>query len=401
MTFFDFFKPKWKHSKWEIRRKAIEPLKDERILIKIARNDDYPEVRASAIKKVRDYSVLADILKNDKDISIQQSAIEALRTLLKEGDSHVRLKARKTLVEIKDPIAIESLIYTMDRFPDFFGESKAEINEAARALVKIGEPVVEPLITTWKERKFNFPWTLVHAAKVLGDIRDKRAVEILKPALKDGTNFLREEAARALGKIGDKQAVESLISALKDNCSEVRQCSAEALGKIRDKSAIEPLMEIIKSDNDVAVRSAAVLALGRIGDEIAIHPPISMMNDKNDKIRCIATESLILIKDARTIKPLVDTLKDSNPNVRLLGLIGLSIKMIDKYGNKDDSEMLIAGLKTNLPYIYGAAVVALTKCNIRDNNDLHHVIQLIITALQKKDMQSYVDVAQSVGNIVW
>ncbi len=69
---------------------------------------------------------------------------------------------------------------------------------AARALVKIGYPVVEALIA----------------------------------ALKDPDRDIRGGAARALGKIGDVRAVEPLIGALKDQGRGIRE-SRKGSGKDR------------------------------------------------------------------------------------------------------------------------------------------------------------------------
>ena len=76
----------------------------------------------------------------------------------------------------------------------------------------------------------------VHAANVLGNICDSRAVVPLIAALEDRMSFVRRAAAEALGEIGDSRAVEPLIAALKDSDWDVRSQVAEALAKIRRKT---------------------------------------------------------------------------------------------------------------------------------------------------------------------
>jgi len=71
------------------------------------------------------------------------------------------------------------------------------------------------------------------AAKSLGRIGDKRAVEPLIEALKDEDSTIVSEAARALGKIGDKRAVEALTEALKHKDSHVQVAAVEALKTLR------------------------------------------------------------------------------------------------------------------------------------------------------------------------
>ncbi|MCP4699811.1 MAG: HEAT repeat domain-containing protein [Gammaproteobacteria bacterium] len=97
------------------------------------------------------------------------------------------------------------------------------------------------------------------AAKMLGEIGDKHAVELLITVLKDRDQYVRLTATEALGKIGDKHAVVSLIVVLKDKDQYVRWAAAEALGKIGDKKAVESLIAALK-DNDKDMRWATAKA---------------------------------------------------------------------------------------------------------------------------------------------
>jgi hypothetical protein len=104
------------------------------------------------------------------------------------------------------------------------------------------------------------------------DVRELEAKEDAKgliKALKDERKKVRAAAARALGQIADKRAVEPLMWMLKDESMKVREAAARALGRIVDKRAVEPLMQILE-DESGKVREAAVRALGSIGDKRAI-----------------------------------------------------------------------------------------------------------------------------------
>jgi len=140
-------------------------------------------------------------------------AVEPLIEALKDSDKDVQKGAAKALGEIGDERAVEPLIEALRHiyYPDHIGWEDRYMGEfddwigdmhlqgvVERALVKIGEPAVEPLIQ----------------------------------ALKDGYSHVREGAAKALGEIGDIRAVEPLIQALKDEDSDVRKIAAEALGKM-------------------------------------------------------------------------------------------------------------------------------------------------------------------------
>ncbi|QGZ89549.1 hypothetical protein GQR42_08210 [Microcystis aeruginosa FD4] len=94
---------------------------------------------------------------------------------------------------------------------------------AAEALVRIGQPSVEPLIA----------------------------------ALKDEDVVVRRAAAEALGKIGGELAIEPLVAVLKDEDVDVRRSATEALGKIGDGRVVEPLIVALGGQN---VRQAAAAA---------------------------------------------------------------------------------------------------------------------------------------------
>mgnify|MGYP003881496055 CR=1 FL=1 len=162
-----------------------------------------------------------------------------------------------------------------DLFSGYVSTTPAE--EAAEALVKIGKPAVEPLITALKDEN---RYVQTMAAEALGKIGDQRAVEPLITALKD---VLKDEddserylvsqsvvafaAAEALSQIG-KPAVEPLISALKDENSDVRYYAAYAFSKMKDPwvvgpRAVEPLISLLK-DRNRGTRWNALKALRRV-----------------------------------------------------------------------------------------------------------------------------------------
>jgi len=112
-------------------------------------------------------------------------------------------------------------------------------------LVKLGVPAVGSLIETLEDEDINIDCGATiresvavreGAAEALGKIRDKRAVEPLTNALKDGLSHVRYYAARALGEIGDPRAIGPLTQALKDNDEGVRVEAKKALEKIREKN---------------------------------------------------------------------------------------------------------------------------------------------------------------------
>jgi HEAT repeat protein len=74
----------------------------------------------------------------------------------------------------------------------------------------------------------------------------------------------RAAAARLLGHLRDNRAVPQLVSALKDPEADVRASAASALGQIKDPRAVEDLVRAT-TDSDPGVRDAAGAALDELG----------------------------------------------------------------------------------------------------------------------------------------
>ena len=63
MGFTDLFKPKYKHSDYSVRKKAVKKITDEKLLIEIAKNDPSNLVRGEAVKKIKNQTTLKEIIK--------------------------------------------------------------------------------------------------------------------------------------------------------------------------------------------------------------------------------------------------------------------------------------------------------------------------------------------------
>src|SRR5271157_1077577 len=86
----------------------------------------------------------------------------------------------------------------IDRLIDNLQSSgQTEDMHPVTTLSKIGTPAVEPLIRALKYRKDSN--VRINVARVLGKIKDPRAVEPLIAALKDTDGTVRSQAALALG----------------------------------------------------------------------------------------------------------------------------------------------------------------------------------------------------------
>jgi HEAT repeat protein len=102
------------------------------------------------------------------------------------------------------------------------------------------------------------------AAATLGKIKDTRTIKPLVAALADKDSEYRKDVSDALVAIGTP-AVEPLISALNDNDIQVRREASRILGNIKDPRAIEPLIAMIKN-NDIFAGHEAFLGLTDMGN---------------------------------------------------------------------------------------------------------------------------------------
>ncbi len=140
----------------------------------------------------------------------------------------------------------------------------------AAALAALGPGALEPLIEVlgsgdWPAR--------AGAAKALGQIGDRRAIDALSSALRltpwyeDEDEELRVNATEALGLIGGEAVVEPLIGALRGRCAAARCVAAEALGRIGDLRAVPALIDAVREQGfeGDGVREAASGALEAMG----------------------------------------------------------------------------------------------------------------------------------------
>lgn len=126
---------------------------------------------------------------------------------------------------------------------------------------------------------------------------------------------------RAMPKTEGQLSVDSLIAALKDDPSpNIRMNAAKELGKMKDKLAVEPLCETLE-DKSLSVRIQVIYALGALGetDDRAIECLITAFKDKD--IGYIAGDSLARMGEP-AVKALTEALKDPEIKERVVDLLG-------------------------------------------------------------------------------
>jgi HEAT repeat protein len=125
---------------------------------------------------------------------------------------------------------------------------------AAEALVQIGKPAVELLVSALEEY---YEWTYtdasslllrINAATVLGQIGDPRAIKVLiaMGSKVERTDEHRRAAAHALGLIGEP-AIETLVKMLSNDSANLQQLAAWSLGHSGDTRAVEHLIPMLST----------------------------------------------------------------------------------------------------------------------------------------------------------
>ncbi len=190
-----------------------------------------------------------------------------------------------------------------------------------------------------------------------------RDIEGLINALEHRDCIIRKESVVALKRLKDIRALIPLIQALKYEewqdkyaiMGSVRENAAEALGLLKDKRSVGPLI-VALDDKDEEVRWKAAWALGNIGDESAVIPLIDALNDDRWTVRRFAATSLGRIKDERAVDALIYALEDSDWHVRKY-----AVEALGNIGDGRALEPLITSLEDEDRDVRKKAINALGK----------------------------------------
>ncbi len=302
------------------------------------------------------------------------------------------LKARESTSdpEVKEQLGrLLAMFFTAERLVlKLRNEDYRVRGSIEEALMAIGTPAVGPLTAALKDESAH---VRASAARVLGKLGDKRAVEHLMQALKDHDGQVRRYAAEGLYMIPDKKAVDALIEVLKDgntaaalfaaralekigeaavdSLTEVlkheeptaRLFVAQTLGSIGDRRAVEPLIKALK-DEDAGVSGAAACALGGIGDRSAVEALTEALRGKSEYTRGCAAEALGDLGDKRSIEALGSVLEDEVWYVRMN-----AARALGKIGGESAVGLLTKALKDKNSSVRAWAAEALKEIAKRDS----------------------------------
>ncbi len=135
--------------------------------------------------------------------------------------------------------------------------------QAARAIQNIqkqGKRLVPQLLQAAVQR--DFPLVRKWSLQALGELNDRRALPVLRKALKDPQMTVRLHAIRALARTGKKSALPYLLPLLRDESGGVRVNVLQAIAAIGVKPSTRWLKLAIR-DPQWYVRAQACELIGR------------------------------------------------------------------------------------------------------------------------------------------
>ena len=273
---------------------------------------DRATIAAGVLGDMKDPEAVPTLIKAaEKELPVKSRAnnvrIAAMRALVKIGDKRavptlmkvlttsadeqdflLNQKAALGLAEFRDPQAIPAL--TKGLF--MTGRGTGIFQECRLALVRIGAPAIDPMITLLNEKnpdiqdmaaKLKFeapppdgtPGVVPHkAAILLGDLRAKKAVPALAARLKmKARGDEHRSALIALGYIATPPAVEAILADIKDAKADPaeRASAADALYLSGDRRAVPTLLDLAKNGYVTTngqkasdLRASSAIALARI-----------------------------------------------------------------------------------------------------------------------------------------
>lgn len=266
----------------------------------------------------------------DRCVELGAPGAEALISVLKDEDTTKRQTAFNALVNM-GATAVEPLIAAMK------DEHQEVRQAVFWALIKIGPLALQPLIAALDDENEETALIRQSVASVLGQIGSPEAVVPLIGAFRDKDWSVRRDAYRAIVKIGKPavQPLISALKHPSDDIKWGAAGTLEALGwkpsadevgatywivknewhKCVEIGApsIEPLIERL-GHWDESMCKEAVGALVRIGQP-CVPRLITTLEDENPRVRKLAAVALGMIGDERAEQPLIALLSEKDKEV--------------------------------------------------------------------------------------
>lgn len=234
--------------------------------------------RTRALSKLRD----AATRKETFDRLIAGREAETLLAALKDEDLLVRSGAEEALEKIADPSTVPTLL-------DLLADS-SRVGGVVKILGAIRDPrAVGPLVRVLRDAG---SWRAHHDVRAaLIRIGDRTSLPLLVEALDDRELSVREAAVEILKSLGDDRAIPHFLRLMRSPDHMVRWTAIDALGVLRVRSAVEPLIAALGSAE--AYDGKHILgSLAAIGDPRAVAAAAAKLDHEDPEFRAAAAQSL-------------------------------------------------------------------------------------------------------------
>lgn len=183
---------------------------------------------------------------------------------------------------------------------------------AMRALMLIGQGTVDPLTKSLASRDVD---ARRRSARILGELKDPRAVTALIAAVDDFDESVSAVAIAALGALGDDRSVSELLWLLKKGIGDRQGYAALALARCGGPGKpLDYLLFALKNDNP-DVRAEATGLLAALKDLASTDLLIAALRDSSPAVRAGAAAALGALGNVRAVMPLGDALEDRDAAV--------------------------------------------------------------------------------------
>lgn len=297
-----------------------------------------------------------------------KTALHLIHQALADTESPVREAAVMALAEFGEPNFTEDLLMMLDN------DNQQNIYAVVKALGAMGATETGIALVDYLDRE-NVPRNLEYAIiETLGKINFKPAsAKIANKYLKCSDPDIRRLAVETLGKFGDQHSINKVEIAAQDAHWSVRVAALHVLGKIGGVKEL-PIILSAMEDKDYMVRKNAIIVLGNVRDLAAIPPLAHQLLDmemsrfafeallkygkmalpwlhrlmtKNfpTELRVRVIDLIGKIADSKSVKPLLDLLDETSPEIRLAAIDALSfcynsmpLKRLASIQKNDDNE---------------------------------------------------------------
>jgi len=246
-------------------------------------------------------------------VKIGKPAVAELWEAAKSGELWIRIRAIDCLGLIGDPVCKDWLREAMkDDSPEIRAHASLALGRTG------GRDTLEPLLAAARDGHPLVERYAVDGLWVSPTIADDpRAVGALLKLFNDPGGPTKHGIARVLGKLKDRRAVEPLIASLSGSMARMPWPIAAALSEIGDGRAVEPLIDLLEHPHSHA-RSSAVRALVKMEaghDAYVAIAKLFAYDGAEVHTREVAVSELAKVGKA-AVPALTDALTDKNPDVR-------------------------------------------------------------------------------------